>query len=58
MGQRLQIEWQETTEQLLLFYRWERNPHRKIRLKPCDICVVASVFKRLPTSSAYAYRTL
>jgi transposase len=33
MGQRLHLEWQETTEQLQLFYRWERNPHRKIRLQ-------------------------
>lgn len=33
MGQRLQLEWQETPEQLHLFYRWERNPHRKIRLQ-------------------------
>lgn len=32
MGQRLQLEWQETAEQLHLFYRWERNPHRRIRL--------------------------
>jgi len=33
MGQRLPIEWQETTDQLQLFYRWERNPHRKMRLQ-------------------------
>lgn len=33
MGQRLQIEWQETADQLKIFYRWERNPHRKIRLQ-------------------------
>jgi len=33
MGQRLQIEWQETADQLQLFYRWERNPHRKMRLQ-------------------------
>ena len=33
MGQRLQVEWQETPEQLKLFYQWERNPHRKIRLQ-------------------------
>jgi transposase len=32
MGRRLQIEWQQTADQLLLFYQWERNPHRKIRL--------------------------
>ncbi|MCI0419230.1 MAG: IS630 family transposase [Acidobacteria bacterium] len=33
MGQRLQIEWHETTEQLQLFYGWEHNPHRKMRLQ-------------------------
>jgi transposase len=33
MGQRLQLEWQETADQLQLFYRWERNPHRKMRLQ-------------------------
>lgn len=33
MHSRLQIEWQQTADQLKLFYRWERNPHRKIRLQ-------------------------
>jgi transposase len=33
MGKRLQIEWQETADQLQLCYQWERNPHRKIRLQ-------------------------
>ena len=33
MGQRLQIEWQQTADQFKLFYQWERNPHRKIRLQ-------------------------
>jgi|GEM_PF-273571 len=33
MAQRLQIEWQQTADQLKLFYRWERNPHRKTRLQ-------------------------
>lgn len=33
MGQSLHLEWQETADQLQLFYRWERNPHRKMRLQ-------------------------
>ena len=33
MGRRLQFEWQQTADQLLLFYQWERNPYRKIRLQ-------------------------
>ena len=31
MGQRLQLEWQETAPQLKLLYRLERNVHRRIR---------------------------
>jgi transposase len=33
MGRHLQVEWQETADQLQLFYRWECNPHRKMRLQ-------------------------
>lgn len=33
MRQRVQIKWQQTADQLKLFYQWERNPHRKIRLQ-------------------------
>jgi transposase len=33
MGQRLQIEWQQTADQLKLFYQWERNPNRKVRVQ-------------------------
>jgi transposase len=33
MGQYSQIEWEETADQLKLFYQWERNPHRKVRLQ-------------------------
>ena len=33
MGQRLQIEWQESADQLQLLYRLEPNAQRRIRLQ-------------------------
>lgn len=58
MGQRLQIEWHETTEQLQLFYRWERNPYRKIRLQALWHLCCGKRLQDVVEITGVCYRTL
>ncbi len=58
MGQRLQIEWRETADQLKLFYRWERNPHRKIRLQALWHLRCGKPLKDVVEMVGVCYRTL
>jgi transposase len=58
MGQRLQIEWQETADQLQLFYRWERNPHRKIRLQALWHLCRGKCLQAVADLIGVSYRTL
>jgi len=58
MGQRLQLEWHETADQLQLFYRWERNPHRKIRLQALWHLCRGTCLQAVADLIGVSYRTL
>lgn len=58
MGRKLEIEWQETADQLKLFYRWERNPHRKIRLQALWHLCCGKGLQSVADLIGVCYRTL
>lgn len=58
MGQRLQVEWQEKPEQLKLFYQWEHNPHRKIRLQALWHLCCGKQLQEVVDIIGVCYRTL
>jgi hypothetical protein len=58
MGQRVQIEWHETADQIQLFYRWERNPHRKIRLHALWQLRRGKRIQEVAESIGVSYRTI
>jgi transposase len=58
MGQCLQIEWQETADQLKLFYQWECNPHRKIRLQALWHLCCGKRLQDVAGTIGVCYRTL
>jgi len=58
MGQHLQIEWQQTAAQLRLLYRWERNPHRKMRLQALWHLCCGKRIQEVVEIMSVCYRTL
>lgn len=58
MGQRLQIEWQQTADQLKLFYQWERNPHRKVRIQALWHLLCGKRLQDVSDIIGVCYRTL
>jgi transposase len=58
MGRQVQIEWQQTADQLKLIYQWERNPHRKIRLQALWHLRCGKRLQDVVDSIGVCYRTL